>query len=246
MAESMPQKIFTAKPNGEIEYFNRQWAEFTGLARSSRSRAWGWTQLIHPDDLDANVKAWRHSLETGEPFHFEHRFRRADGKYRWHLTRAQRDARRTTGEFPCGSDPAPIFTNKRKKRRSCGGPMTTCSNSPIPPVTICRNRSGMSRYTARSSRSGTVTSLDAEGQQFLGFLTGRRTPSGHADERPAGVYAGGHGGAERRAGGFRGGSAERACQPGGSDAGERRRRDARRSARKCSWAKPTCNRYFRI
>jgi hypothetical protein len=24
MAESMPQKIFTAKPNGEVDYFNRQ------------------------------------------------------------------------------------------------------------------------------------------------------------------------------------------------------------------------------
>ncbi len=32
MAESMPQKIFTAKPNGDIDYFNRQWLEFTGLS----------------------------------------------------------------------------------------------------------------------------------------------------------------------------------------------------------------------
>ncbi len=40
------------------------------------------------------MRAWRHSLETGEPFHFEHRFRRADGAYRWHLSRAHamRDA----------------------------------------------------------------------------------------------------------------------------------------------------------
>ena len=29
MAESMPQKIFTANPEGGLEYFNEQWAEFT-------------------------------------------------------------------------------------------------------------------------------------------------------------------------------------------------------------------------
>lgn len=32
LAESMPQKIFTAKPGGEVDYFNRQWTDFTGLS----------------------------------------------------------------------------------------------------------------------------------------------------------------------------------------------------------------------
>ncbi len=88
VAESMPQKIFTAKPDGVAEYFNRQWAEYTGLS-IEQMRASGATQFVHPDDLEENMAAWRHSLETGEPLIFEHRFRRADGKYRWHLTRAQ-------------------------------------------------------------------------------------------------------------------------------------------------------------
>ena len=44
--------------------------------------------------MDENVRRWRHSIETGEPFQLEHRFRRADGVYRWHLSRAlaMRDA----------------------------------------------------------------------------------------------------------------------------------------------------------
>ncbi len=94
MAESMPQKIFTAKPNGDMDYFNRQWMEFTGLS-FEQIKDWGWTQFIHPDDVEENVRAWQQSIETGEPFHFEHRFRRADGKYRWHLSRAHamRDAK---------------------------------------------------------------------------------------------------------------------------------------------------------
>ncbi len=85
--DSMPQKIFTAKPTGEVDYFNPQWIEFTGLA-FDQIKDWGWTQVVHPDDVAENVRRWQHSVDTGEPFHFEHRFRRADGEYRWHLSRA--------------------------------------------------------------------------------------------------------------------------------------------------------------
>ena len=91
--DSMPQKIFTTKPNGDVDYFNPQWTEFTGRS-FEQIRDWGWTQFIHPDDLAENVRVWQHSIDTGEPFHFEHRFRRADGEYRWHISRAlpMRDA----------------------------------------------------------------------------------------------------------------------------------------------------------
>jgi PAS domain S-box-containing protein len=94
MAESMPQKIFTARPNGEVDYFNRQWMEFTGLS-FEQIKNWGWTQFIHPDDVKENIWQWQRSIDTGEPFQIEHRFRRADGEYRWHLSRAHamRDAK---------------------------------------------------------------------------------------------------------------------------------------------------------
>jgi PAS domain S-box-containing protein len=93
LAESMPQKIFTAKPNGDVDYFNQQWMEFTGLV-FEQIRDWGWLQFIHPDDIEENIQRWRHSIETGESFYMEHRVRRADGTYRWHVSRAQamRDA----------------------------------------------------------------------------------------------------------------------------------------------------------
>lgn len=93
MAESMPQKIFTAKPNGEVDYLNQQWMEYTGLA-FEQIKDWGWKQFIHPDDVAENVRVWQHSIDTGEYFQFEHRFRRVDGSYRWHLSRAvpMRDA----------------------------------------------------------------------------------------------------------------------------------------------------------
>lgn len=87
LAESMPQKIFTARPNGDIDYFNQQWTQFTGLS-FEQIRDWGWLQFIHPDDVEENIRRWQHSIHTGEPFQLEHRFRRADGEYRWHLSRA--------------------------------------------------------------------------------------------------------------------------------------------------------------
>ncbi len=91
--DSMPQKLFTATPSGGVDYFNPQWTEFTGLPFET-IRDWGWTQFIHPDDVAENVRVWKHSIDTGEPFQFEHRFRRADGEYRWHFSRAlaRRDA----------------------------------------------------------------------------------------------------------------------------------------------------------
>jgi len=93
LAESMPQKIFTARPNGEVDYFNRQWMEFTGLP-FEQIRDWGWIPFMHPADVKENLRRWKHSIETGESFEFEHRLRRADGEWRWHISRANamRDA----------------------------------------------------------------------------------------------------------------------------------------------------------
>jgi len=88
LAESMSQKIFTAKPDGQMDYLNQQWATFTGLSLE-QIKNWGWTQLVHPDNVEENVRVWQHSVNIGEPFQFVHRLRRADGVYRWHLTRIQ-------------------------------------------------------------------------------------------------------------------------------------------------------------
>ena len=87
MAESMPQKIFTATPDGAIDYFNQQWMEFTGLS-FEQIEGWGWQQFIHPDEVDDTFRSWRHCVATGEYYEQEHRFRRHDGAFRWHLSRA--------------------------------------------------------------------------------------------------------------------------------------------------------------
>jgi PAS domain S-box-containing protein len=93
LAESMPLMIFTARPDGKIDYCNRQLAQFTGLQCEEVCHS-GLSTFTHPDDVEESKRRWRHSIESGEPFQHECRFRRADGVYRWHLTRASamRDA----------------------------------------------------------------------------------------------------------------------------------------------------------
>lgn len=88
LAAATPQKIFTARANGEIDYLNPQWAEFTGVS-FHRLKTIGWTHFLHQDDMEQSVRQWRHSIDTGEPLQLQHRFRRADGVYRWHLTHAR-------------------------------------------------------------------------------------------------------------------------------------------------------------
>jgi PAS domain S-box-containing protein len=88
LADALPEKIFTATPDGETDYLNRQWSIYTGLPLREVLRR-GWREFVHPDDLDEKVNRWNQAFKTGTPFEFEHRFRRVDGTYRWHLSRAQ-------------------------------------------------------------------------------------------------------------------------------------------------------------
>lgn len=92
MAESLPQKIFTARASGEVDYYNPEWSHYTGLS-FEEIRDWGWVKFIHPNDKEEVLRRWNQSIKTGEPFEQELRFRRHDGIYEWHLTvaRAMRD-----------------------------------------------------------------------------------------------------------------------------------------------------------
>ena len=93
--DTIPTGVGAALPDGSIEFVNRRWADYAGMADSSGSR---WQAGVHPDDLGRHMARWRASLATGEPFENEVRFRgAADGGYRWFVVRAvpQRDARGT-------------------------------------------------------------------------------------------------------------------------------------------------------
>ena len=87
LADAMPQIVFTAGPDGKVEYFNRQWYEYTGLPQGDVSRE-GWEKVHTPEGMARVREAWPHALRTGEPYEIEYELRRHDGAYRWHLGRA--------------------------------------------------------------------------------------------------------------------------------------------------------------
>lgn len=93
MAEAMPQKLWTADKEGNLDYFNQHWTSYTGLSLREL-KGWGWLQSIHPEDAAANREAWQRAIDTGEDFGFEQRIRNTAGQYRWHLVRgvARKDA----------------------------------------------------------------------------------------------------------------------------------------------------------
>jgi PAS domain S-box-containing protein len=87
LANAMPQKVWTALPDGEVNYCNQQWLEYTGLS-ANELVGWAWKDIIHPEDWKENAKVWQHSLATGERFQLEQRIKSKGGAYRWHLSRA--------------------------------------------------------------------------------------------------------------------------------------------------------------
>jgi PAS domain S-box-containing protein len=93
LAESMPQLVWTARADGQMDYLNHRISEYRG-ARQNPENHWEWQAMLHPDDLAPTMDAWRRAVQQGANYQIEHRLQMADGSYRWHLDRAypSRDA----------------------------------------------------------------------------------------------------------------------------------------------------------
>nr|MBA2620420.1 PAS domain S-box protein [Acidobacteriota bacterium] len=88
LADAMPQIVWTAQPDGFLDYYNERWFDYTGMTLE-QTQGWGWEPVLHPDDLQNCVERWSRAVETGEKYKVEYRFKRAsDGEHRWHLGQA--------------------------------------------------------------------------------------------------------------------------------------------------------------
>ena len=88
LLDTIPVLMWSANPDGEPSYLNQRVVDYTGRSLADFAKL-GWTQLIHPDDLDETIRAWKHAVETGSSYHVKHRLRRADGEFRWFLVRGE-------------------------------------------------------------------------------------------------------------------------------------------------------------
>ncbi|SDY08038.1 PAS domain-containing protein [Hymenobacter psychrophilus] len=88
LAELIPQLVWTTDARGYHTYFNQRWTDYTGYTLADSVGDNMWNNLLDPDDQQRARQRWGHSLETGEFYEIEYRFKSKEGDYRWFLGQA--------------------------------------------------------------------------------------------------------------------------------------------------------------
>ncbi|GJE36488.1 PAS domain S-box-containing protein [Methylobacterium sp. PvP062] len=88
LVEVSPQVVWFGDAAGNVTYCNAYWYDYTGLPPGETGEA-SWMGAIHPDYREATRAAWLAASESGRPYEVEFPLRRADGQYRWFLSRAK-------------------------------------------------------------------------------------------------------------------------------------------------------------
>ena len=88
LAEAIPHMVWTCKADGEFEYCNARWQEYT--CQTFEESQWpGWLDAVEASQRDQVRQIWQNALKVGKLFECEYLLRRgADGSYRWHVDRA--------------------------------------------------------------------------------------------------------------------------------------------------------------
>ena len=87
LAQAMPNHVWTARPDGRLDWFNDRVYEYSGM-RPGTLDGEGWSSLVHPDDLSTVMELWRAAVDSGTSYEAQFRIRSANEIYRWHLARA--------------------------------------------------------------------------------------------------------------------------------------------------------------
>ncbi|MGX5774859.1 PAS domain S-box protein [Methylorubrum zatmanii] len=88
LVEVSPQVVWFGDAAGNVTYCNAYWYDYTGLADGESGEA-SWMKVIHPDHRAATRETWLAAAKSGQLYEAEFPLRRADGQYRWFLSRAQ-------------------------------------------------------------------------------------------------------------------------------------------------------------
>ena len=82
LVETIPALVWRGTPEGELDYLNERAVEYLGHTAESLTGG-RWLELVYPEDREATVQRWMHSVTTGSSYADEYRLRRSDGQYRW-------------------------------------------------------------------------------------------------------------------------------------------------------------------
>ncbi|MFZ0317882.1 MAG: PAS domain S-box protein [Candidatus Sulfotelmatobacter sp.] len=88
MTETIPEMLWSAGPEGKIDYCNARVLDYTGFS-AEKILGNGWKDTVHPDDIELAAREWISCVATGAPYRVEVRtFHAADQIYRWCVTTA--------------------------------------------------------------------------------------------------------------------------------------------------------------
>ena len=65
LAEAVPHHVWTARPDGLLNWFNPRVYEYAGSGPGELDGE-KWGKIVHPDDVPGAVAAWSQAIRTGE------------------------------------------------------------------------------------------------------------------------------------------------------------------------------------
>ena len=86
--DTVPSMLWSMAPDGSVTFINRRVRDYTGMSLD-QMREWGPLEMIHPEEREIAGKECQKAFTNGSHCEAEHRIRRSDGSYRWHLVRAE-------------------------------------------------------------------------------------------------------------------------------------------------------------
>lgn len=116
LANTVPVMIWTATVDGNRDYFNKYFIDFTEIPEEELKDD-GWHKAIAPKDLERAVNQWEQAVKEGKDYTIEKRFIRHDGEVIWFLSHnvAQKDnSGKVTGWVGAGTE---IEDQKKKEKQ---------------------------------------------------------------------------------------------------------------------------------
>jgi PAS domain S-box-containing protein len=88
LADSMPQIVWTARPDGYVDYYNEKWYQFTGFSRDLFGDE-SWMLILSAEDVQRTKDVYYSAINSGQPFEIEYRlWDRHENRFKWFMGRA--------------------------------------------------------------------------------------------------------------------------------------------------------------
>ena len=81
IGESIDYGVWVCDPAGRNTYASPSFLQLVGLTQEQCSNL-GWSNILHPDEIEATVAAWKECVRTGNIWNCEHNYLGVDGQ--WH------------------------------------------------------------------------------------------------------------------------------------------------------------------